>query len=138
MILSSSITFVLILSIIGVFSMLFAASITILDVKKLQDLERKIKNKSNIINDRDYQYLEDLKSQLIQLRNQFVKLNSQGQRRLIYENEALIQEVQQNIEVYVNVEAAIKKKLSELLRQESDLGKIDYMIKILKLLLHKN
>ena len=135
MILTSSITFVLTLSIIGVISMLFVTIITILDVKKLQALERKIKNKSNIINDRDYQYVQGLKSQLIQLRNQFVKLNSQEQRRLIYENEALIQEVKQKIEVYVNVEPALKKKLSELLSQESDLGKIDYMIKILKLLL---
>lgn len=133
--LATSMIFILILSSMGVLLMIFAATISFLDVRKLQILERKIKNKSNIINAQDHQDFHRLNSQLIQLRNQFLKLDSQSKKRLMSANEALIREAQEKIESHVNLEPAMKKKLSELLRQESDLGKTDYMIKIIKLLL---
>ena len=135
MILATSIT--IILSLIGAVAMIFAATLTVLDVRKLQNLERQIKNDFNVNNAEDYQDFQYLGRQLTELKNQLLKLDNQGKKRLMYGNEDLIREAQEKIEFYVNVKPAMKKKLTELLRQESDLGKIDYMIKIIKLLLIK-
>ncbi|MGK7956969.1 MAG: hypothetical protein AB4063_17230 [Crocosphaera sp.] len=125
------------LSIIGVLSMCLVVGLTIFDIRKLKKLEKQIENQSIIINDQQYQELKNLKKKLTQLSNQANKLEIEKRKRLIYENESLIQTVRQNIELYLNVEPSIKKRINKLLRQESDLGKIDYMLKIFTLLINK-